>query len=97
MINVFTITYPIQFLTCLFKPIFSVGCNISKEKDNDKYAVGNGIFLTIVLGFILYGFILLNIDKYITFMNMDVKVYKIFTIYSIIQLQISFQILYLLI
>lgn len=89
LINVFTITYPIQFLTCLFKSIFSVGCNISKEKDKDKYAVGNGMFLTIVLGFILYGFILLNIDKYITFMNMDVKVYKIFTIYSIIQFYIQ--------
>lgn len=89
LINVFTITYPIQFITCMFKSAFSVGSNISKEKDKDKYAVGNGIFLTIVLGFIVYGFIIINIDNYINFMNMDVSIYRAFTIYSVIQFYIQ--------
>lgn len=89
LINVFTITYPIQFITCMFKSAFSVGSNISKEKDKDKYAVGNGIFLTIVLGFIVYGFIIINIDKYISFMNMDISIYRAFTIYSVIQFYIQ--------
>lgn len=89
LINVFTITYPIQFITCMFKSVFSVGSNISKEKDKDKYAVGNGIFLTIVLGFIVYGFIIINIDKYISFMNMDISIYRAFTIYSVIQFYIQ--------
>ena len=31
LINVFTITYPIQFITCLFKSVFSIGSNISKR------------------------------------------------------------------
>ena len=89
LINVFTITYPIQFITCMFRSAFSVGSNISKEKDKDKYAVGNGIFLTIVLGFIVYGFIIINIDKYISFMNMDISIYRLFTIYSVIQFYIQ--------
>lgn len=89
LINVFTITYPIQFITCMFRSAFSVGSNISKEKDKDKYAVGNGIFLTIVLGFIVYGFIIINIDKYISFMNMDISIYRDFTIYSVIQFYIQ--------
>lgn len=89
LINVFTITYPIQFITCMFRSAFSVGSNISKEKDKDKYAVGNGIFLTIVLGFIVYGFIIINIDKYISFMNMDISIYRAFTIYSVIQFYIQ--------
>lgn len=89
LINVFTITYPIQFITCMFKSAFSVGSNISKEKDKDKYAVGNGIFLTIVLGFIVYGFIIINIDKYISFMNMNISIYRAFTIYSVIQFYIQ--------
>lgn len=89
LINVFTITYPIQFITCLFKSVFSIGSNISKEKDKDKYAVGNGIFLTIILGFVVYGFIIINIDKYISFMNMDISIYRAFTIYSVIQFYIQ--------
>ena len=89
LINVFTITYPVQFITCLFKSVFSIGSNISKEKDKDKYAVGNGIFLTIILGFVVYGFIIINVDNYIRFMNMDVSTYRLFTIYSLIQFYIQ--------
>ncbi len=89
LINVFTLTYPIQFIYYMFKSIFSTGANISKEKDKDKYAVGNGLFIAIILGFIIYGSLVLNIDKYITFMNMDVLIYHDFAIYSVIQLYIQ--------
>lgn len=89
LINVFTITYPMQFITCLFKSVFSIGSNISKEKDKDKYAVGNGIFLTIILGFVVYGFIIINVDNYIKFMNMNVSIYRLFTIYSLMQFYIQ--------
>ena len=89
LINVFTITYPMQFITCLFKSVFSIGSNISKEKDKDKYAVGNGIFLTIILGFVVYGFIIINVDNYIKFMNMNVSTYRLFTIYSLMQFYIQ--------
>ena len=35
----------------------------------------------------MYGLIILiNIDNYIIFMNMDVNIYKTFTIYSVLQL-----------
>lgn len=89
LINVFTLTYPIQFIYYMFKSIFSTGANICKQKENDEYAVGNGIVITIILGFIIYGFIALNIDKYILFMNMDVTTYHEFGLYSVIQLYIQ--------
>ena len=34
--NVFTLTYPLQFIYELLKSIFGTGANISKEKDKMK-------------------------------------------------------------
>ena len=36
--NVFTLTYPIQFVWAVLKSIFGTGANISKEKDNNENA-----------------------------------------------------------
>lgn len=87
--NVFTLTYPIQFIWAMMKSIFGTGANISKEKDKNDNAVLSGMILGIILGFIVFGFIVLNIESYIKFMNMDVFTYKEFTIYSAIQLYIQ--------
>ena len=86
LINIFTLTYPIQFIYYIIKSIFSTGANISKEKDKNKDVVMSGLLIGVISSFIIYGFILFNIDSYINYMNMDIKTYKIFAIYSIIQL-----------
>ena len=91
LINVFSLTYPIQFIYALMKSIFGVGANISKEKDKDKNVVMSGIVLGIIIGFIVFGFIAINVDNYINFMNMDINTYKVFTIYSILQLFICLE------
>lgn len=87
--NVFTLTYPIQFIWTMLKSIFGTGANISKEKDKNENAVLSGMILGIIIGFIIFGFIALNIESYIKFMNMDVSIYKEFALYSIIQLYIQ--------
>ncbi len=87
--NVFTLTYPIQFIWAMMKSMFGTGANISKEKDKNENAVLSGMTLGIIVGFFTFGFILLNIDSYIKFMNMDVNIYKEFAIYSVIQLYIQ--------
>ena len=89
LINVFTLTYPIQFIWAMMKSIFGTGANISKEKDKNENAVLSGMTLGIIIGFIVFGFIALNIEKYIKFMNMDVAKYKEFALYSVIQLYIQ--------
>lgn len=86
LINIFTLTYPIQFIYYIIKSIFSTGANISKEKDKNKDVVMSGLLIGTISSFIIYGIILFNIDSYINYMNMDIKTYKIFAIYSIIQL-----------
>lgn len=89
LVNIFTLTYPIQFIWYILKSIFSTGANISKERDKNNNAVMSGIVLGSIVAFFIFGFISINIEKYIIFMNMDVNVYKTFAIYSVIQLFIQ--------
>ena len=88
LINVFTLTYPLQFIWSLMKSIFATGANISKEKDKNNNSVLSGMTLGIIVGFIIFGTFAINVKKYIQFMNMDYEIYKEFTIYSIFQLYI---------
>lgn len=91
LINIFTLTYPLQFIYYIIKSIFSTGANISKEKDKNKDAVMSGLILGTIVSIIIFTIILLNLDNYISFMNMDVSTYKNFTIYSILQLFICLE------
>lgn len=91
LINIFTLTYPLQFIYYIIKSIFSTGANISKEKDKNENAVMSGLVLGTIVSIIIFTIILLNVDNYISFMNMDVSTYKNFTIYSILQLFICLE------
>lgn len=88
LINIFTLTYPIQFVFGILKSIFSTGANISKQKDKNKDAVMSGLVVGSFVGLLIFGFIVFNIESYINFMNMEVSIYKDFAIYSVIQIYI---------
>lgn len=90
LINTFTLTYPLQFFWPMLKCIFAVGPNITKQKDKDENAVMSGIFLGIIVSFVVFFIIILNIENYITYMNMDVAIYKTFSIYYVILLFLQF-------
>lgn len=89
LINVFTLTYPFQFILYIIKSVFSTGANISKEKDKNPDAVMSGIVIGSVVAFLIFGIVILNIDNYIVYMNMDINIYRNFALYSIIQLYIQ--------
>ena len=91
LINIFTLTYPLQFIYYILSSVFSTGANISKEKDNNKNAVMSGMLIGTIVSIIIFLVVLINIDNYINFMNMDIHTYKTFTIYSVIQLFISLE------
>lgn len=86
LINIFSLIYPIQFIISSIKSIFGTGANISAVRDHNKNSVFSGIFLGSLLGAIILGILIFNIDSYISFMNMDIKIYKTFAIYAIIQM-----------
>lgn len=96
LINIFTLTYPLQFIYYIIKSIFSTGANISKEKDKNKDAVMSGLVIGSIISLITFLLILINIDGYINFMNMDVNIYKTFTIYSVIEIFISLEFAFIL-
>lgn len=96
LINIFTLTYPLQFIYYIFRSIFSTGANISKEKDKNKDAVMSGLVIGSIISLITFLLILLNIDGYINFMNMDVNTYKTFVIYSVIEIFISLEFAFIL-
>ena len=85
LINIFSLMYPIQFIVRFIQSIFGTGANVSAIKDNNKYSVFSGLLIGTLLGIIILGFIALNIDQYILFMNMNIKIYKVFAIYVLIQ------------
>ena len=86
LINIFSLIYPMQFVISSIQSIFGTGANISAIKDNNKDSVFSGFILGTILGMLILGSIVLNIDKYITFMNMDIQIYRIFAIYAVIQM-----------
>ncbi len=86
LINIFSLIYPIQFVISAIHSIFGTGANISEIKDNNKNSVFSGFILGTLLGMLILGSIVLNIDKYILFMNMDIKIYRVFAIYAVIQM-----------
>ena len=96
LINIFTLTYPLQFIYYIFRSVFSTGANISKEKDKNEYAVISGLIIGSIVSLITFLLILLNIDGYINFMNMDVNIYKTFAIYSVIEIFVSLEFSFIL-
>lgn len=96
LINIFTLTYPLQFIYYIIRSVFSTGANISKEKDKNEDAVMSGLVIGSIISLITFLLILINIDGYINFMNMDVNIYKTFTIYSVIEIFISLEFAFIL-
>ena len=96
LINIFTLTYPLQFIYYIIRSVFSTGANISKEKDKNKDAVMSELVIGSIISLITFLLILLNIDGYINFMNMDVNTYKTFAIYSVIEIFVSLEFSFIL-
>ena len=86
LINIFSLTYPIQYIWSVLKSIFATGANISKEKDKNKNAVMSGIVVGSLVSVAIFGLLAFNIEKYIEFMSKDVSIYKNFALYSVFQL-----------
>lgn len=86
LINIFSLIYPMQFVISAIKSIFGTGANISAIRDKNNESIFSGVVLGSIFGMIILGTIILNIDKYIAFMNMDIQIYKTFAMYGLIQM-----------
>lgn len=88
--NVFSLTYPLQFLYMIFVSLFGIGPNITAKKENDSNIVSSNIIIGTIFVGIITLFFSIYVDIYIRFMNMDVTIYHSFCIYSIICLYFTF-------
>jgi len=82
--NVFTLTYPIQFIIILILSIFGTGPNVNATKNNKQYLVDSNIILGMIISLIVTIILCINVDTYIKFMSMDATIYRVFCIYSFI-------------
>lgn len=88
--NVFSLTYPLQFVYLLFVSIFGIGPNITEKKLQKENVVTSNLLLgTIVVG-IFTLFLVFGIDHYISFMSMDPMIYHSYGIYSVFSIYFSF-------
>ena len=67
LINIFSLVYPMQFIITAIYSIFGTGANISAIKDNNKNSVFSGFLLGALVGALILGSIVFNVDKYILF------------------------------
>lgn len=84
LINVFTLTYPVQFFYYIIRSPFATGANIDGTRRKNKSIIMSGIVLCCVASLIVHGIVLFNLDFYIEFMNMDPSVYRLFATYAIV-------------
>ena len=82
--NVFTLTYPIQFIITLLLSIFGTGPNVNATKNKKEYLVDSNIILGSIIGLLVTVILSINVDNYIKFMSMDIQIYRVFCIYSFI-------------
>lgn len=83
LINIFLITYPIQYISSILKSVFGIGANISEEKYNVKDDILSGMFFGLVFSLIIYVIIILNLSPYINFMHEAKEINKLFLFYSV--------------
>ena len=90
--NVFALTYPLQFVYMIFVSVFAIGPNVTARKKRNK----NVIFSNMIFGMVVAGALTLvmclNVDWYITLMNMEPEIYHDFCIYNIVLIFFSFMI-----
>lgn len=89
LINVFSITYPLQFAWLMLRDIFGGGANLVSMKVRNSKIVDAGIFTGLIFSGVIFGLVALNIDKFIIFMNADPSVYRDFCLYITLQLWVQ--------
>lgn len=86
LINVFSLTYPVQCAWYVFRAVFATGANICKHRGGNKNVVMSGVAVGTVCAAIAYGILIWRVEDYIGYMGLEPGVYKDYAIYSLILL-----------
>lgn len=88
--NIFALTYPLQFVFMVLTSFFGTAPNINEVKDKAKGAAFSGALAGLSIGGMITLFLVLNLDIYVNYMNMDYEACKEFAMFSVVSLYISF-------
>lgn len=87
--EIFSLTYPIQFLCVVLIMIFSVGANITARLKHDRNVVMTNLIVgSIVIG-VFNAIICINIDTYLEQMGVTPEIYRDFATYAFIRMSES--------
>ena len=89
LVNVFSITYPMQFVYLVLLAMFGTAANINETRDHKKGAAFSGFLVGSIIGGVIFLLVILNLDAYLSFMNVDYDSYREFALFSLISLYIS--------
>lgn len=90
LVNIFSLTYPMQYICLILVSLFSTGPNINETKDKIKGAAFSGFLNGIVIGGVLFLLVILNLDPYLKFLNVEGEIYKDYLLFSLAVLYITF-------
>ena len=88
--EIFSITYPLQFVVAILLSFFASASNVRANKENNKSCVESGMLLGLFAGIVVFSLVAVFVDGYVQFMNMSPEVYRTFTLMSIGQLFFTF-------
>lgn len=92
--NVFSITYPMQFVYCIMVSLFATAANIRANKEKDDNHIYSSGFWGLIISIIVFLIPTIFVDGYITFFGQDAEIYREYVIYAftltIIQIAFSF-------
>lgn len=88
--EVFSLTYPLQFVEVILVSFFASASNVRANKEDNKNCVESGMLLGLIFGIIVFGLVAFFVDGYISFMNMLPEIYHWFTLMAIGQLFFTF-------
>lgn len=88
--EIFSITYPLQFVVAILLSFFVSASNIRANKENNENCVETGSILGVVFGAVVFGLVAIFINQFIAFMNMDAEIYRNFALMSVGQLFFTF-------
>lgn len=88
--EIFSITYPLQFVVAMLLSFFISASNIRANKESNSNCVESGMLVGIIFGVVVFGLVAVFIDNYINFMNMDANLFHNFALMSVGELFFSF-------
>lgn len=89
LVNIFSITYPAQFLFFIIYYLFAVGPNVTATKRNDESIVYSNMLLGLIVGGIITAILCFYSDEFLHFMNVDPTIYINFCMFSFIMLYLQ--------